>query len=154
MGCGVLSRDIPCRIRTKRSGTGARIRTKSRIRVSSKRSSGRGSLISVYVDTQAVEDAHKRRIFTPFLICNETGSPPTFNFRQSTSKTRTTCTVKIDDSTFHLFQAYMHLDIPLICRLPSCQPDNGYWAQIPINLIGKAELSHFDIEPKINFIIH
>lgn len=110
--------------------------------------------ITTKLTTQAVEDTKKQRIFTPFLICNETGSPPTFNFRRSTSRTRTSCTVTIDDPTFHLFQAYLHLDIPLICRLPSYQSENGYWIQIPINLIGKAELSHFDIEPKINFIIH
>jgi hypothetical protein len=103
---------------------------------------------------KAVEDKKNQRVFTPFLICNETGSPPIFNFRQSTSRTRTACTVTIDDPTFHLFQAYLHLDIPLICRLPSRQSGSGYWTQIPINLIGKVELSHFDIESKINFIIH
>src|ERR1700689_4174676 len=101
-----------------------------------------------------MEDKDKQHIFTPFLICNETGSPPTFNFRQSTSRTKSSCTVTMDDPTFHLFQAYLHLDIPLICRLPSRHSDSEHWAQIPINLIGKSELSHFDIEPKINFIIH
>ena len=64
------------------------------------------------------------------------------------------CTVTIDDSTFHLFQAYLHLDLPLICRLPSHHSDTEHWTQIPINLIGKTELSHFDIEPKINVVLH
>ena len=64
------------------------------------------------------------------------------------------CTVTIDDSTFHLFQAYLHDDIPLVCRLPSSHSETGGWAQIAINLIGKAELSHFDVEPKINFVLH
>jgi hypothetical protein len=101
-----------------------------------------------------VEDANKQRVFIPFLTCNETGKPPTFNFRQSTSRSRTSCTVTIDDFTFHLFQSYLHLDLPLICRLPSRHSDTDHWTQIPINLIGKTELSHFDIEPKINFVLH
>lgn len=28
------------------------------------------------------------------------------------------------------------------------------WVHIPINLLGKVELSHFDLEPEINFIFH
>lgn len=101
-----------------------------------------------------MEDANKQLVFTPFLTCNETENPPTFNFRQSTSPSRVYCTVAIDDPTFHHFQEYLHHDLPLICRLPSSLSETGNWAQIPINLIGKAELSHFDIDPKINFVLH
>ena len=101
-----------------------------------------------------MEDTNKQQTFTPFLICNETGKPPTFNFGQSTSRSRVSCTVTIDDPSFHLFQEYLHHDLPLICRLPSQHSESGNWAQIPINLIGKTELSHFDIDPKINFILH
>jgi hypothetical protein len=100
-----------------------------------------------------MEDKQKQRIYTPFLTCNETGTPPTFSFRQSTPRARTLCTVTIDDPTFHLFQAYLHHDIPLICRLRAIQGEEG-WAQIPIVFVGKAELSHCDLEPKINFVIH
>ena len=32
--------------------------------------------------------------------------------------------------------------------------ETGPWAHIPINLVGKAELSHFDIETRMNFIFH
>jgi len=32
--------------------------------------------------------------------------------------------------------------------------ESGLWAHIPINLVGKAELSHFDIETRMNFIFH
>ena len=88
------------------------------------------------------------------MICNETGSPPIFHFRQSTSRDRTPCTITIDDPTFHLFQAYLHYDFPLSCRLQSRNPTNENWAAIPINLIGKVEFSHIDLEPKVNFIIH
>jgi len=100
-----------------------------------------------------MEDKQKQRIYTPFLRCNETGSAPTFAFRESTSRTRTPCTITIDDPTFHLFQAYLHDDIPLVCRLPSAQGEES-WARIPIALVGKTELSHIDLEPKINFVIH
>lgn len=106
-----------------------------------------------FLTLQAMEDNQKQRVYTPFLICNETGTPPTFAFRHSTSRTRTPCTVTIDDPTFHLFQAYLHLDIPLVCRLPSVRAEER-WAQIPITLVGKAELSHVDLEPRINFVIH
>lgn len=102
---------------------------------------------------QAMEDKQKQRIYTPFLTCNETGAPPTLSFRQSTSRARIPCTVTIDDPTFHLFQAYLHHDIPLVCRLPSLNEDTS-WAHIPVALLGKAELSHFDLEPKVNFVIH
>ena len=64
------------------------------------------------------------------------------------------CTVTIDDHTFHLFQSYLHHDLPLTCRLPSRHSETGNWAQIPINLIGKTELSHCDVDPKINFVLH
>src|SRR5271163_2842246 len=101
-----------------------------------------------------MEDKQKQRLYTPFLTCNETGAPPTLAFRQSTSRARIPCTVTIDDPTFHLFQAYLHHDIPLVCRLPSDYSEPRDWTQIPINLIGKAELSHFDLETNINFIFH
>jgi hypothetical protein len=44
--------------------------------------------------------------------------------------------------------------MPLICRLQGRRSKTGTWAQIPINLAGKVELSHIDLEPKINFILH
>lgn len=87
-------------------------------------------------------------------MCNETGSPPVFHFRQSTSRARTPCTITIDDPTFHLFQAYLHYDFPLACRLQSRKSGNENWASIPINLIGKVEFSHIDLETNLNFIIH
>src|SRR5436305_1126367 len=101
-----------------------------------------------------MKDANKQKIFTSFLICNETGRPPAFNFRQPTNKLRVPCTVDVNDSIFHLFRAYLDQDVPLICRLPSRDSETGHWAQISISLVGKAELSHFHIESKINFIIH
>jgi len=93
-------------------------------------------------DGDIEEDSNKQRIYASFLICNETGSPPTFHFRQSTSRDRIPCTVTIDDPTFHLFQAYLHHDFPLSCRLQSRNAGNENWAAIPINLIGKVEFSH------------
>ena len=98
------------------------------------------------------EDPHKERVWTPFLKCNETGLPLTFHFRES-SRSRIPCTVQIDDPTFHIFQAYLHYDFPLACRLQSRKSGDN-WAAIPVNLVGKVELSHFDLETKLNFIIH
>lgn len=105
-------------------------------------------------DGEIIEDENKQRVYAPFLKCNETGYPPAFKFRHSTSRARIACTVTIDDPTFHLFQAYLHHDMPLVCRLQSRREDHGHWAQIPINFVGKVQLSHVDIDPKINFIFH
>jgi hypothetical protein len=118
-----------------------------------------------------VEDEDKQRTYIPFLTCNETGNPPSFAFRTSTLKHKIPCTITIDDPTFHFFQAYLHHDLPLVCRLPARKQstdlriidaktndaeevESGPWVHIPINLVGKAELSHFDIETRINFIFH
>jgi len=109
----------------------------------------------VCIDFQPIEDAEKQRIYVPFVTCNETGYPPAFAFRHSTSKYKIPCTITIDDPTFHFFQAYLHHDIPLVCRLPARRDQTaGPWVHIPINLVGKVELSHFDIDPRINFIFH
>jgi hypothetical protein len=112
------------------------------------------SLAFDIIDLKTIEDANKQRLYSPFLICNETGYPPAFKFRHSTSLNRIPCTVTIDDPTFHLFQEFLHHDMPLICRLQGRRSETGFWAQIPINLIGKVELSHIDIDPKINFVFH
>jgi hypothetical protein len=103
---------------------------------------------------QAVEGPDKQRVYIPFPVCNETGYPPAFRYRHSTSKVRIPCTITIDDPMFHLFQSYLHHDIPLVCRLQSRRSDTDYWAHIPISLLGKVEFSHIDVEPKINFIFH
>lgn len=103
---------------------------------------------------KAIEDENKERKYIPFLTCNETRYPPAFKFRHSTSKQRIPCTVTVDDPTFHTFQAYLHQDYPLVCRVPSRNSDPPIWAHIPISLVGKVELSHVDIEPQLNFIFH
>jgi hypothetical protein len=101
-----------------------------------------------------LEDSDHERLYAPFLTCNETGYAPTFKYRQSTTKLRIPCTVTIDDPTFHLFQAYLHHDMPVVCRLPAQRTESGYFAHIAVNLLGKVELSHLDIDPKVNFIFH
>jgi hypothetical protein len=115
---------------------------------------GRYLFAETFLDAQVLENSDHERLYTPFLTCNETGYPPAFKFRHSTSKSRIPCTITIDDPTFHLFQTYLHHDIPLICRLPARRPENDYFAHIPINMLGKVELSHLDLDPKINFIFH
>jgi hypothetical protein len=104
-------------------------------------------------DDKIVEDSEKERVYSPFMICNETGQSPTFNFRQPTNRARNTCTVEIDDPTFHLFENYLHHDMPLACRIRS-SAGVDHWAHVPINLLGKVQLSHFDVEKKINFLFH
>lgn len=121
--------------------------------MSSKRRRWRGIFPPILPDKWAIEGVDKERLYAPLLICNETGYPPAIQFRKSSSR-RIPCTITIDDPTFHLFQAYLHLDVPLVCRLPSSGSTGGSWAQIPVSLVGKAELSHIDLEPKINFIFH
>ncbi|OJD25900.1 hypothetical protein ACJ73_02722 [Blastomyces percursus] len=55
--------------------------------------------------------------YIPFPTCNETSAP--LAFRYGISET-ITCTIhSLSDTLYHLFEYYVHSDVPLTCRIPT-----------------------------------
>ncbi|KAK2775947.1 hypothetical protein FQN53_002935 [Emmonsiellopsis sp. PD_33] len=55
--------------------------------------------------------------YIPFPTCNETSSPLAFHYGVSET---ITCTIpSISDSLYHLFEYYVHADVPMACRIPT-----------------------------------
>ena len=99
-------------------------------------------------------DASNEEIYAPFLICEETGSPLTFPFRESTNENYIPCAVAIDEQTFDSFEIYLHNNSPRICRLQSLSYEGKPSGQIFVNFVGDVRFSYLNIEPKLDFIVH
>lgn len=94
-------------------------------------------------------------IYTPFPVCRETNKPLSLSYGVDGDFN---CTVGLTDELFHLFQLYIHQDVPFSCRLPiSAEPNsiaNGN-AFIPftLNFRGHVADSHLDIDSTLNVIL-
>lgn len=70
------------------------------------------------------------------------------------------CTIGFTDELYHLFQLYIHEDVPFSCRIPISSRlsdvKTGDMAYIPftINIRGHIQDSHLDIDPTLNTIFH
>lgn len=100
-------------------------------------------------------DDQKRIIYSAFPKCKETGKPLTFKYGQNDD---IQCTIGFTDELYHLFQLYIHEDVPFSCRLPlSTLKDylekGGAYIPLTFNFRGEIHDSHLDIDPSLNVII-
>ncbi|KIX02357.1 uncharacterized protein Z518_08298 [Rhinocladiella mackenziei CBS 650.93] len=121
--------------------------------------------------TVQITDEHGNLQYIPFPTCNETNQP--LSFAYNTPRTQT-CTIDpLSDELYHLFEFFVHSDVPLTCRIPSyplSQEDPGIisslsevgragvdkdlWTPFTIALQGTLQLSHLHLYTNINVLFH
>ncbi|ODV63489.1 uncharacterized protein ASCRUDRAFT_73333 [Ascoidea rubescens DSM 1968] len=90
-------------------------------------------------------------LYEAFPKCKETGEHLSFKYGLSQDFT---CTVALVDELFHLFQLYIHEDVPFSCRLPvSGHKDDKYLVPLIFNFRGQVATSHLEIDNTMNVII-
>ncbi|RLV94039.1 hypothetical protein JA1_002089 [Spathaspora sp. JA1] len=99
-------------------------------------------------------DDKKQIMYGPFPKCKETQKPLSFKYGVNEDLK---CTIQFTDELYHLFQLYIHQDVPFSCRLSvSSEPlsiEKG-GASIPFtfNFRGEIHDAHLDIDPSMNII--
>ncbi|EXJ90534.1 hypothetical protein A1O1_03637 [Capronia coronata CBS 617.96] len=130
------------------------------------------SCLNRTIDTgEHITDAHGNLQYIPFPTCNETNQP--LSFLYNTPQTRT-CTIDaLPDELYHLFEFFVHSDVPLTCRVPSYPlsqeelgitsslpdvdgtgADKTLWTPFTIALQGTLQLSHLHLHTNINVLFH
>ncbi|GEQ67876.1 hypothetical protein JCM33374_g1542 [Metschnikowia sp. JCM 33374] len=100
-------------------------------------------------------DSNERIMYKAFPTCKETGKPLTFRYGVSED---VNCTISFTDELYHLFQLYVHEDVPFSCRIPvSSEPhyleSGGAYVPLTFNFRGEVHGSHIDIDHRMNMII-
>ncbi|KAK6202438.1 uncharacterized protein RJT21DRAFT_19731 [Scheffersomyces amazonensis] len=100
-------------------------------------------------------DEQDKIIYGPFPTCKETGKP--LNFKYGISEDFN-CTITFSDELYHLFQLYIHEDVPFSCRLPISSESHyleqgGAYIPLTFNFRGEIHDSHLDIDPTLNVLI-
>ncbi|CCH46382.1 putative secreted protein [Wickerhamomyces ciferrii] len=90
-------------------------------------------------------------IYESFPVCQETGEPFTLKYGESGVKN---CTITLTDEIYHLFQLYIHQDVPFSCRLPYSKNKDGISIPLTLNFRGIIETSHLDIDTTMNILVH
>lgn len=129
------------------------------------------SLHSKETHINQITDDHGNLQYIPFPTCNETNQPLSFPY--NTPQTQT-CTIdSLPDELYHLFEFFVHSDVPLTCRIPSyplSQDELGItsslpsvggtgaekdqWTPFTIALQGTLQLSHLHLHTNINVLFH
>lgn len=99
-------------------------------------------------------DAQENLVYVPFGTCKETGFPLRFNYDTNEDFN---CTITFDDEMYHLFQLYMHDDVPFSCRIPISTEQHymekgGAYIPFIFNFRGEIHDSHLDIDPGMNVL--
>lgn len=114
--------------------------------------------------------------YIPFATCNETSRPLALHYGVSET---ITCTIpSLSDSLYHLYEFYVHSDVPMTCRVPTAPlsssntptdkesesgevdslaalNENGPpFTPLTISLQGTLQLSHLHIWTDMNMIMH
>ncbi|KIV89483.1 hypothetical protein, variant [Exophiala mesophila] len=123
----------------------------------------------MYVPHFSIADEHGNLQYIPFPRCNETSLPLAFAY--NTPQTQT-CTIdSLPDELYHLFEFFVHSDVPLTCRVPSWPlnqnnphdaeaisslgtTDKDAWTPFTIALQGILQLSHLHLHTNINVLFH
>ncbi|KAF3990276.1 hypothetical protein FT663_01054 [Candidozyma haemuli var. vulneris] len=100
-------------------------------------------------------DSNDRIIYGAFPVCKETGQPLSFHYGVSEDFN---CTITFTDELYHLFQLYIHEDVPFGCRIPLSTEANSLekgGASIPLtfNFRGEIHDAHLDIDNHMNLLI-
>ncbi|GME82260.1 unnamed protein product [Ambrosiozyma monospora] len=88
-------------------------------------------------------------VYTSFPKCLETNKPLYFLYGKDEE---IKCTLKFEDEVYHMFQLYLHQDVPFTCRY-ALRPDSKLYLPLDINLRGTVEESHFDLDPNVNILL-
>lgn len=88
-------------------------------------------------------------IYGPFPKCLETNKPLALEFGVDSVRE---CTVEMDDELFHMFQLYLHKDVPWTCRLEA-RKESGVYIPMDISLRGTVMESHVDLDSNINVVL-
>lgn len=94
-------------------------------------------------------DADGNIVYVPFMKCLESNNPLQLNYMKNDN---IKCTVKFEDEIFHLFQLYLHKDVPLTCRL-EMRPNSEIYIPVDLSFRGNVLESHFDLDPNLNIIL-
>lgn len=94
-------------------------------------------------------------IYTAFPICKETGRPLSFRYGVSED---INCTIGFTDELYHLFQLYIHEDVPFSCRMPLSNEQHylekgGAYVPLTFNFRGDIHDSHLNIDNAMNVAI-
>lgn len=100
-------------------------------------------------------DSSDRILYSAFPTCKESGKPLSFHYGVSED---IECTLSFSDELYHMFQLYVHEDVPFSCRIPlSSEPNylelGGAYIPLTFNFRGEVHNSHLDLDPSINLII-
>lgn len=100
-------------------------------------------------------DEKENIIYGAFPKCKETGKPLTFKYGITED---ISCTIEFTDELYHLFQLYLHEDVPFSCRLPlSSEPllieKGGSYIPFTFSFRGTLSESHIDIDHSMNVLI-
>lgn len=100
-------------------------------------------------------DDKERILYVPFPTCKETGKPLSLKYGVSDD---VNCTINFTDELYHLFQLYIHEDVPFSCRLPVSNEQNylekgGAWVPLTFNFRGEIHDSHLDIDRSMNVLV-
>ncbi|ODQ63484.1 hypothetical protein NADFUDRAFT_47875 [Nadsonia fulvescens var. elongata DSM 6958] len=91
-------------------------------------------------------------VYTAFPTCRETTSP--LSFKYGVDETFN-CTVGFTDTLFHLFQFYIHEDVPFSCRIAASSSSvdgDGLTIPLTFNFRGHITDSHLDIDSDVKAI--
>ncbi|KAI5960167.1 uncharacterized protein KGF55_004890 [Candida pseudojiufengensis] len=100
-------------------------------------------------------DQQNKIIYGPFPKCKETQKPFVFEYGINEDLN---CTIQFTDELYHLFQLYIHEDVPFSCRLPlssevASLEKGGAFIPFTFNFRGEITDSHIDIDHSLNVII-
>jgi hypothetical protein len=143
-------------------------------KTSGRRGYSKGDLMPVSCMNRTLEtgehimDDHGNLQYIPFPTCNETNLPLAFLY--ATPQTQT-CTIDaLPDELYHLFEFFVHSDVPLTCRIPTYplgsdgssafdsnakkEGADDMWTPFTIALQGTLQLSHMHLHTNINVLFH
>ncbi|KAI3406785.1 hypothetical protein KGF56_000390 [Candida oxycetoniae] len=100
-------------------------------------------------------DQQNKVIYGPFPKCKETSKPLSFKYGVNED---VNCTIEFTDELFHLFQLYIHEDVPFSCRLPMSSEmlsieKGGAYIPFTFNFRGEITDSHIDVDHSMNVLI-
>lgn len=115
-------------------------------------------------------DDNKNIIYAPFPKCFDTDAPLTLKYGVDEN---VNCSIDLGHEFFHIFQLYIHEDVPFSCRIPYAKTitpvkraknENGeaedddeadtkvetLYTTFTLNVRGTVQESHLDIDPLLN----
>jgi hypothetical protein len=94
-------------------------------------------------------DEDNNIMYGPMFKCLESNAPFSLSYMKDSN---VKCTIKFEDELYHLFQLYLHKDVPFTCRF-ELRPNSGIYLPIDFSFRGNVLESHFDIDPNVNMLM-